>query len=72
VRTYQFPAKPSGSGVIELPPELRDVLRPDSELKVVLFIRDASDEAEDQDWKRLASDAFFAGYADSDSIYDED
>ncbi len=71
MKTYHFPATPDKGGTITLPDDVREALRPDVAVDIVVLVRDGDDEAEDEAWRRMSIQSFFDGYDETDAIYDE-
>ena len=67
-KTYTFDGQISAVGSIQIPAEITGQLPDGAELHVVLML--ASNE-EDEGWRRLTAERFFAAYDDQDAIYEE-
>ena len=65
MQAYEFNIQPSEKGELVIPPEIQQALKARKKARVIFLFDD--DEA---DWKRLTSQAFFAGYAEKDAAYD--
>jgi hypothetical protein len=70
VKAYEFPAKVSQDGSVELPEGLVDRL-PENHVVRVIILVDEPEDADDAAWIRLSLDQFLAGYAEEDAIYDK-
>jgi hypothetical protein len=66
----QFQALLKEDGTICVPAAVTSQLQGQGELQVVILLPE-SDDAEDEDWRRLGMEPFPMGYAESDSIYDD-
>lgn len=72
MKAYEFPAKVTSDGRIEIPDiQLKDVLL-NQEVRVIVLINEPQEieQSEDTDWSRLAVEQFFADDSDVDAIYD--
>lgn len=70
MKAYEFPAKISSEGTLQLPDSVMNSLSGKQSVKVILLIDESDDEAE-ADWHRLATEHFFAGYSEADAVYDK-
>ncbi|MBI5473327.1 MAG: hypothetical protein HY961_13365 [Ignavibacteriae bacterium] len=71
MRAIEFPAKMSPEKTIVLPEEIAKEVPVDTELRVMILMKDHDDDrAEEEAWNRLGIEQFFAGYAPEDSMYD--
>ena len=66
--TFNFDGRLSPDGSIQLPAEIAGQLPKGVELHVVVML--ASSE-EDEAWRRLSAERFFAAYDEQDAIYEE-
>jgi hypothetical protein len=67
MRAYEFESSVDDKGYMKLPLQLIKLIPKNKNLRAMLFIED-----EDNLWKGLVKEQFFAGYSDSDSIYDSE
>ena len=65
MKSYEYYAQVLSDGHLSLPDELKDKLKPDSKVKVMLLL-----DEEDAAWKKMAMSQFLEGYSEKDSIYD--
>lgn len=65
MQAYEFNVQTSEKGELMIPSEIQQALKTRKKARVIFLFED--DEAE---WKRLTSEAFFAGYAEKDAAYD--
>ncbi len=65
MKAYEFYAEILPDGHLSVPDEIREKLKLDSKVRVVLFQED-----EDTVWEKLTIFEFSAGYSEKDSIYD--
>lgn len=65
MKAYEYYAKVLPDGHLSIPENLKDKLKEDSKIRVMLFIED-----EEADWKVLTNNEFLKGYSDKDSMYD--
>lgn len=70
MKAYEFPAKISSEGTLQLPATVMKVLSDQQSVKVILLIDESDDETE-ADWNRLATEQFLAGYSETDTVYDK-
>ncbi len=70
MKTYEFPAKVTPAGDLELPDALAELLEQNDAARVVILLPEPADDEEDADWERLGDEEFLAGYTAADSIYD--
>ncbi len=71
MKAYEFPVQVSAEGRIELPTVLSELLPRGQIVRVIFLVREPDDVYEQKDWAYLTAKEFFAGYSDSDAIYDE-
>ncbi len=71
MKAYEFPIQVSAEGTIELPAVLSELLPHGQVVRVIFLVREPEDTYEQKEWAYLTAKEFFAGYADSDAIYDE-
>lgn len=76
MRAYEFPAKVTEAGSLELPAGLLELLLANQTMRVLVLLEDASaaeqpsQEDEDAAWERLGAEEFLAGYSEADAVYD--
>lgn len=76
MRAYEFSAKVTDSGSLELPDQLARLLADGQLARVILLIPEtaeadvAEDPQEDADWHRLAAEQLLRQYDATDDIYD--
>lgn len=71
MKAYEFASQISSEGTLEIPPPVAEMLPRDEILRVIVLVHEPADVYEQSEWGHLTAREFFAGYADSDSIYDE-
>jgi hypothetical protein len=71
MKAYEFPTKISSEGMLEIPAPFVEMLPRNEIVRVIVLVSEPTDVYEHKDWSDLTAKEFFAGYADSDSIYDE-
>lgn len=71
MKAYEFPIRVSAEGTLELPSKLSELLPHGEVVRVIFLVQEPSDENEQKEWAYLTAKEFFAGYADSDAIYDK-
>ncbi len=67
MQAYEFESSVDEKGYMKLPPQLINLIPKNKNLRTMVFIED-----EDNLWKSLVKEQFFAGYSDLDSIYDSE
>ncbi|MBI4675074.1 MAG: hypothetical protein HY741_25825 [Chloroflexi bacterium] len=70
MKAYEFPIRVSAEGTLELPSLLSELLPHGEVVRVILLVREPEDSYEQKQWAFLTAKEFFAGYAESDSLYD--
>ena len=71
MKAYQFPARITPEGNLDIPDALAKQLPNNQAVQVIILVNESEDNEEDAAWSRLDAEQFFNGYADVDSIYDE-
>ncbi len=67
MKVLEFQTQIPSDGTLKLPPDIAAQILGDDRVRVVLVV---GDSFEDEDWKRLTTDRFLAGYSSGDDIYD--
>jgi hypothetical protein len=67
MKAFEFQVEPPTDGVISLPPDIVGEVAAASNVKVIVLVQDAEDDA----WNKLTTEQFLRGYAPSDAIYDD-
>ncbi len=70
MKAYEFSAKVTSEGRIEIPDELHKSFSTDQVVKVIVLVKEQEDIEEHVAWSRLTSEQFLVGYSDEDAIYD--
>jgi hypothetical protein len=70
LKVYDFPAKITSGGSLELPDALVGLLPNNEMVRVIIMVNDQTDDDEDKTWSRLAAEQLLAQYDDADAIYD--
>ena len=65
MKAYEYYAEVLSDGHLSVPENLKEKLKPDSKIRVMLLLED-----EETDWNNFAMSEFLKGYAEKDSIYD--
>ena len=71
MRAYEIPIKVTAEGKIELPDALLAQLPHEQMVRVIILVPESTDEGKQAAWSRLTAEQFFAGYSETDSIYDK-
>ncbi len=69
MKAYEFPTKVTSDGKLELPDALLRLLPTDQTIRVIVLVSEAA-STEEALWSRLTAEQFFAGYSETDAIYD--
>ena len=67
--SHEFEAYIKPDGTLAVPAEIAAQIPQGQPIRVIVLVETASEE--DEDWRRLALEQFYKGYAESDAIYDE-
>jgi hypothetical protein len=76
MKAYEFPAKVTAEGKIELPDPIVKQLLDNQEVRVIVLVNELIDIEEDDEteenaaWHRLAAEQLLAGYSEEDAIYE--
>ncbi len=65
MKAYEYYAEILPDGHLSIPDDLREKLKSDSKVRVMLLLDD-----DDALWEKLTISEFMAGYPEKDSIYD--
>lgn len=68
MKALEFEARVSPDQTLPIPSSIAAELPAGKTVRVLVLLPDSS---EDADWKRLTTEQFLKGYADSDAIYDQ-
>lgn len=68
MKALEFVTRLDENRTLEVPPEVLAQIRQGQTMRIILLVPDSEDE---QEWTTLTIEQFLAGYADSDSIYDD-
>ena len=66
MHAYEFSIQPSDKGELNIPGEMKEILKTRKKVRVLVLV----DEHEEQAWQNMTQDAFLAGYAEKDTAYD--
>ncbi|MFH7028728.1 MAG: hypothetical protein ACHBN1_25870 [Heteroscytonema crispum UTEX LB 1556] len=71
MKAYEFPAKVTTEGKIELPDTILQKLAHNQQVKVIILVNEPrEDQEDDKAWNRLAGEQLLKGYSEEDAIYD--
>jgi hypothetical protein len=72
MKALEFEAVLNPDDSLGVPAEVASQLPRRQKLQVIVLIPESSEleEAEANDWRKLASERFLAGYSEGDSVYD--
>ncbi len=65
MRAYEYYAEVLSDGHLSIPEDLKDKLKRDSKVRVMLLLED-----EDSVWGNFSMSQFLKGYSEKDAIYD--
>lgn len=65
MQAYEYYAEVLSDGHLSIPENLKDKLKPDSKVRVMVLIDD-----EDVAWNNFTMSQFLKGYSEKDAIYD--
>ncbi|MBD2772796.1 hypothetical protein [Iningainema tapete] len=68
MKAYEFPAKVTQEGRLELPESLLKHLLGNQQARVIILVNEPTDTEEEAAWRHLAAEQFFADYSDADAI----
>lgn len=68
MRAYEFPAKFTEDGRLELPSDLQERLRNQPSARIIVLVDESDDES--AIWTRMTTEQFLSGYSEADEIYD--
>jgi len=66
MKAYEYLAKVLPDGHLSMPENLKDKIKPDSKVRVMLLVED-----EDTVWTNLTISQFLEGYSVKDAVYDK-
>jgi hypothetical protein len=69
MRTVEFEAELTNTGVLSIPPDVAASLDAPTRARVILILGEP--EEDDEDWRKLSLQQFLRGYAEVDAIYDD-
>jgi hypothetical protein len=70
MKVYEFPAKISREGNLEIPDALLKSLAEEEMVRVIILVGEAPGVEEDSEWSRFAAGQLLRQYNDADAIYD--
>lgn len=71
MKAYEFSTKLTEAGTLEIPSKFAKKLPRNQDFRMILLVNEADDEEDNKAWYRLSTEQFFAGFAESDAVYDE-
>ncbi len=71
VKAYEFEAPINPNGTVTLPPEVAAGVGASQTVRLIVLVRESSEEEEEAAWRRFGMEQFAKGYAPSDAIYDD-
>lgn len=66
MKAYEYYAEVLSDGHLSVPENLKEKLKPDSKVRVMLLLED-----EETDWNNFTMSQFLKGYSEKDSMYDK-
>lgn len=70
MKAYEFPVRIMSGGTIRLPDALSEKIPKNQHVRVIVLVSESEDTEEKEDWNRLTTEQFFAGYTAKDEAYD--
>ena len=70
MKAYELPAKLRADGTLDFPETFIKQLPSNQIIRIILLVREPSDNEEDTSWAGVTSEQFLSGYHGTDSIYD--
>jgi hypothetical protein len=70
MKAYEFPARVTAEGALNLPEEIRRILRADATARVLILVEEPDEPGRGREWSRLAAERLLTRYTDADDIYD--
>lgn len=71
MKAYEFAAKVTTEGKIELPNAVLQQLPNNQQIKVIILVNEPTEEEQEEAaWHRLAAEQLLKGYSEDDAIYD--
>lgn len=70
MKAYEFPAKITAGGQLDIPAGFSDQLPRGQEIRVLLLVPETDTDQDQSAWARLTAEQFLAGYSEADSVYD--
>jgi len=70
MKAYEFPTKITPDGRLELPDTLLKQLPGDRPVRIIILVSESTDGEEQAAWSHLTAQQFFAGYSETDAVYD--
>ena len=71
MKAYELPIKVTPEGKLELPDALMKLLPANQVVRVIILVSEPTDMEEQTAWSRLTAEQFFAGYSETDAVYDK-
>ena len=71
MKAYELPIKVTPEGKLELPDALMKLLPANQVVRVIILVSEPADMEEQAAWSRLTAEQFFAGYNETDAVYDK-
>jgi len=65
VKAYEYYADVLSDGHLSIPENLKDKLKPDSKVRIMLLLEDGNSV-----WNKFTVSQFMNGYSEKDAIYD--
>ncbi len=69
MQVYEVPIEITSEGKLELPEILLERMKRGQNVRLIAFLDEFEGE-DDNEWANLTAEQFFAGYGDTDYIYD--
>ena len=70
MKAFEFPAKVTPEGNLDLTDELVELLPENGTVRVIILIDESTEMLEQIGWSRLTAEQFLEGYSEADAVYD--
>jgi len=70
MKAYEFPITITEEGKVDVPSAIAEILPRGRTIRAIFLVDETSEADESEDWARLTSEQFLAGYSEADEIYD--
>ena len=71
MKAYEFPSEVTPEEKLELPEAVMKRLPANQVVRVIILMREPTEEEDQEIWARLTAEQFLSGYSEADAVYDE-